>query len=41
MNFFFSNLQLSTIQIMCTYGNENCIAKAREYYNNWLNNNVA
>jgi hypothetical protein len=33
-----SNLQLSTISTMCTYGNQDCINKARAYYNDWFDN---
>jgi hypothetical protein len=32
------NLQLSTISTMCTYGNQDCINKARAYYNDWFDN---
>lgn len=35
----FSYLQLDTLRVMCFNGNEDCIAKSREYYNLWIGQN--
>jgi len=32
------SLQLSTLSVMCNYGNEDCVETAKRYYNEWLNN---
>ena len=31
------SLQLSTLSVMCSYGNEDCVQTAKHYYNEWLN----
>jgi hypothetical protein len=31
------SLQLSTLSVMCNYGKEDCVQKAKGYYNEWLN----
>lgn len=35
---YFRSLQLSVINLMCKFGNQDCKDKASEYYENWKNN---
>jgi hypothetical protein len=35
------SLQLSTLTVMCNYGNEDCVQTAKRYYNQWVNENKA
>ena len=38
MTYSSSHLQQEAVKNMCFYGNEDCIKKAREYYEKWLQN---
>ena len=38
--FFFRDLQLSTLRIMCNLGFNDCIEKAKFHFNNWIDNDI-